>query len=138
MTSEDPREIAVIAPELFVPDVGEAIRFYTDKLGFQLYRVDPPGHHNEQSQFAIVTLGNAVVMFAIDALYIGMGGRIAEERGSAIDIRIMVSDVNAMYERCRQHGVAVVHDLADRYYGLRDFVIADLNGFRLRFASPRG
>jgi hypothetical protein len=34
--------------------------------------------------------------------------------------------------------VEIVHEIADRYYGLRDFVISDLNGFRLRFASSLG
>ncbi len=56
-------------------------------------------------------------------------------RGLAIEIRIIVPDVNAVYKRCRDAGVQVVRDIADRDYDLRDFIIEDLNGFRLRFAA---
>ncbi len=132
----DPREVAIVAPELFVPDVGAAIRFYVEKLGFRLYRVDPPDEPGPHSEFAIVTLDGAVVMLAHDRLYAAMGGSTESQRGVAIDVRIMVPDADAVYQRCRDNGVTVAHDIADRYYGLRDFVIADLNGFRLRFASP--
>ena len=125
-----------MCPELFVPDVGAAIDFYTGKLGFTLYRVDPSGETGPHSEFAILTLGRAVVMFAADHLYEAMGGIIQSPRGVAIDIRIMVDDADAVYNRCRESGVEIVHEIADRYYGLRDFVISDLNGFRLRFASP--
>ena len=127
-----------MCPELFVPDVGAAIDFYTGKLGFTLYRVDPPGETGPHSEFAILTLGRAVVMFAADHLYEAMGGIIQSPRGVAIDIRIMVDDADAVYNRCREGGVEIVHEIADRYYGLRDFVISDLNGFRLRFASSLG
>jgi len=125
-----------VCPELFVPDVGAAIDFYTGKLGFTLYRVDPPGEPGPASEFAILTLGRAVVMFAKDDLYAAMGGSTESPRGVAIDVRIMVDDADAMYNRCRESGVQIVYDIADRYYGLRDFVITDLNGFRLRFAAP--
>jgi len=125
-----------VCPELFVPDVGAAIDFYTGKLGFTLYRVDPPGEPGPASEFAILTLGRAVVMFAKDDLYAAMGGSTESPRGVAIDVRIMVDDADAMYNRCRESGVEIVYDIADRYYGLRDFVITDLNGFRLRFAAP--
>jgi uncharacterized glyoxalase superfamily protein PhnB len=125
-----------VCPELFVPDVGAAIDFYTGKLGFTLYRVDPPGETGPRSEFAILTLERAVVMFAADQLYAAMGGIIQSPRGVAIDIRIMVDDADAVYNRSRESDVEIVHEIADRYYGLRDFVISDLNGFRLRFASP--
>jgi len=136
MAATDPREVAPLCPELFVPDVGAAIDFYTGKLGFTLYRVDPPGKPGPHSEFAILTLERAVVMFAQDHLYEAMGGSIESRRGVAIDVRIMVDDADAVYNRCRESGVAIVHEIADRYYGLRDFVISDMNGFRLRFASP--
>jgi uncharacterized glyoxalase superfamily protein PhnB len=131
----DSREVAPVCPEIFVPDVGAALDFYTGKLGFALYRVDPPGDPGPRSEFAIVTLGRAVVMFARDDLYAATGGTIESRRGVAIDIRVMVDDADAVYNQSRVNGVEIVHEIGDRYYGLRDFVIADLNGFRLRFAS---
>lgn len=34
-------------------------------------------------------------------------------------------------------GTRIALDIGDRYYGLRDFIIEDPNGYRLRFASPK-
>lgn len=114
-----------VAPEFFVPDVDAATAFYTQKLGFEVLRA---GH-----EFAIVYLGEAFVLLAHQALY---GRRLEDsELGLAVDIRIMVPDVDAMHARCLDNEVEIVHDIGDREYGLRDFTIRDLNGFRLRFAS---
>jgi uncharacterized glyoxalase superfamily protein PhnB len=32
-------------------------------------------------------------------------------------------------------GARIIVPIADRYYGLRDFIIADPNGFGVRFAT---
>ena len=130
----DPREHALVAPELFVPDVDAAVRFYEEKLGFEPLRREQEGG---RSSFAIVALGEAIVMFADQAHYAPMGGGgIEGTRGSAIDVRFMVEDVDSMYARCIAADVSIALDIADRYYGLRDFIIRDLNGYRLRFAAP--
>src|SRR5216117_228362 len=78
-----------------------------------------PGSPGPASEFAILTLGRAVVMFAKDDLYAAMGGSTESPRGVAIDVRIMVDDADAMYNRCRESGVQIVHDIADRSYGQR-------------------
>ena len=129
----DAREEAPVAPEFFVSDVGAAIQFYTDKLGFRLVRLEPEGTPGPTSVFAVVDLGEAQILLANESLY---AGEHLRERGAGVDIRIMVPDVDAIYQRCHENSVAIVHDIADRYYGLRDFIIADPNGFRLRFAAP--
>ena len=59
----------------------------------------------------------------------------ATPRGVGIDTRIMVDDVDAMYRRATDNGVTIVHDIGNRPYGLRDFIIRDPDGFRLRFAA---
>lgn len=123
----DLSELAPTAPEFFVPDVSEAARFYVEALGFQPIRVE--------FAFAVLRLGDSIVMLADQQMYGGMGGSAAPERGAFVDIRIIVPDVDAVYDRCVERGVMVVHEIADRPYGLRDFIVRDLNGFRLRFAS---
>jgi uncharacterized glyoxalase superfamily protein PhnB len=126
-------EYAPVAPEFFVPDVGAAVRYYTDAFGFRLLRADPAGEPNADTLFAILRLGDeGVVMFMNERWY---GGE-PEPRGRSVDIRFMVAGVDAVYKRCREHGVQITHDIADRDYGLRDFIARDQYGFRLRFASP--
>jgi len=129
-----PSEFVPVAPEFFVSDVGAAIHFYTDKLGFKPLRLEPEGEPGPRTIFAVVALGEAHVLLAHESLY--AGGPLGGERGAGADTRIMVPDVDAIYARCRENGVTIVHAIADRDYGLRDFIIADPNGFRLRFAAP--
>jgi catechol 2,3-dioxygenase-like lactoylglutathione lyase family enzyme len=75
----DPTELAPVAPELFVPDVEEAVRFYIEILGFESHRVE--------STFAIVGIGAAIIMFADQRMYGAMGGQSGgSERGAYIDI----------------------------------------------------
>jgi uncharacterized glyoxalase superfamily protein PhnB len=128
----DSRENAPLAVELFVQDVDEAARFYADALGFEVMRVE----HGDAGQavFAIVALGEAVVMFMLDHFYAGQRAEL-DERGAGIDVRIMVPDADAVYERARAAGLDVMHEIGDRYYGLRDFIVRDPYGFRLRFAT---
>jgi len=51
------------------------------------------------------------------------------------NIRIMVPDVNYHWKLANEIGAQIVIPLADRYYGLRDFTIADPDGFGVRFAT---
>ena len=135
MNGYDPRENAPLAVELFVPDVMAAVRWYTDNLGFEVVRVDPPG--SETPTFALAALGDAVIMFMHDAFYSGDRSALPA-RGAGIDVRVMVADVDAVYRRVREAGAPITHHIADRDYGLRDFIMRDPNGFGLRFASPLG
>ena len=129
----DSAELVPVAPELFVPDVGEAVRFYTGQLGFETKIVEPEGEPGPRTMFAVVALGPARVLLAHDVLY---GEPLAGPRGLGVDIRFMVKDVDAVYGRVRAARLKIVREIGDRDYGLRDFIVADLNGFRLRFAAP--
>jgi catechol 2,3-dioxygenase-like lactoylglutathione lyase family enzyme len=51
------------------------------------------------------------------------------------NIRVMVSNVDAYWRRAIQHGATILSPIEDRYYGLRDFVIAGPDGLGLRFAT---
>jgi catechol 2,3-dioxygenase-like lactoylglutathione lyase family enzyme len=51
------------------------------------------------------------------------------------NIRVMVPKVDDYWRLAREVGARIIVPLADRYYGLRDFTIADPDGFGVRFAS---
>ena len=55
----DSAEFVPVAPELFVPDVAEAVRFYTGRLGFETKIVEPEGEPGPRTAFAVVALGPA-------------------------------------------------------------------------------
>ena len=119
-----------IAPELFVRDIDASLRFYVEQLGFRTVR--------REAGFAVVSLGDAHLLLATpDETVQAMANWLAAgPRGVGVHIRIMVDAVDALYQRASASSATVVQGLDDRAYGLRDFIIADPDGFLLRFASP--
>ncbi len=119
-----------IAPELFVRDIDASLRFYVEQLGFRTVR--------RESSFAVVVLGDAHLLLATpDEAVPAMESWLASgPRGVGLNIRIMVDAVDALYQLASDRGATVVREIDDRVYGLRDFIIADPDGFLLRFASP--
>ena len=133
MARADPQEAVPITVELFVPDVEASVRFYTEKLGFTVLRMDRASlGGRDQVSFAAIAMGRAVLFVAHDSLY---GEAPTAQRGAGIDVRIMVDDVDAVYRLALDNGISIAHDVADRPYGLRDFIIRDPDGFRIRFAT---
>jgi len=51
------------------------------------------------------------------------------------NIRVMVSGVDDYWKLVNELGARIVVPIGNRYYGLRDFTIADPDGFGIRFAS---
>jgi uncharacterized glyoxalase superfamily protein PhnB len=46
----------------------------------------------------------------------------------------MVPNVDDYWTRANEIGAQIIVSIDDRYYGLRDFIIADPDGFGIRFA----
>ena len=47
----------------------------------------------------------------------------------------MVPNVDDYWQLVNAMGARILVPIADRYYGLRDFIFADPDGYGLRFAS---
>ena len=62
----------------------------------------------------------------------------APPRFPLANIRVMVPNVDDHWRLANEIGARIIVPIADRYYGLRDFIIADLEGFGVRFASALG
>jgi catechol 2,3-dioxygenase-like lactoylglutathione lyase family enzyme len=134
MAETDPRELVPVTVELFVPDVEASVSFYAEKLGFELMRLERGMiDGQERATFAVVGLERAAFLIAHRTLE---GAPAARPAGGAVHIRIIVDDVDALHRRAKENGVAIIYDIADRAYGLRDFIVEDPDGFRVRFASP--
>jgi catechol 2,3-dioxygenase-like lactoylglutathione lyase family enzyme len=107
-------------PSLAVNDVLAAADFYTKKLGFSLGFIwgDPP-------TFAGVNLGNVQI-------FLEQG--VPSPKGCGVYFH--VGDADELYEYHRISGVEVVEPPGDRHYGLRDYAVRELHGYRLAFGHP--
>lgn len=127
MLTGNERDIPV-APEFLVADLALSLGFYTDRLGFRLIR--------REDGFAVVALGDAHVLLAVPKDPKMRAWLASGLRGAGVNVRIMVDDVDAMYGRASAADGPVVFKIKDQAYGLRDFMVADPDGYLLRFASP--
>lgn len=102
---------------LAVRDIPSAVDFYTKKLGFRVGFLwgDPP-------TFAGVNLGETQIFLRKD---------IPNPEGCMVYFQ--VGDADELYEFHRGNGVEVLEPPGDREYGIRDYAVRDLHGYRLVF-----
>ena len=107
--------------EIMVQDLDRSLALYT-ALGFMLERRD----------------GNfAALLWEGRRLFLDQRSDLAPLSTAArANVRILTSDVDAVWAVAQTLGLSVEQSIGDRYYGLRDFTVLDPDGFGLRFASP--
>lgn len=104
--------------EIVSVDLQKMLSFYVS-LGFRIERRTGP--------FAVVS-GFGVRMFLAENPDAPTSRRWA-------NIRIMVPDVDLIWDLVSAAGLKSSNMVADRAYGLRDFLVADPSGFEIRFAQ---
>jgi catechol 2,3-dioxygenase-like lactoylglutathione lyase family enzyme len=122
----DPTEQLVT--EIVVRDTQRSSDFYR-RLGFKLLRDD--------GDFVELTWENhRLFLAALSAFHdVPQVEPPVPPRFPRANVRVMVPDVDHYWKLANEIGAQVIVPIADRYYGLRDFIIADPDGFGVRFAS---
>jgi catechol 2,3-dioxygenase-like lactoylglutathione lyase family enzyme len=122
-----PEEQLVV--ELLVRDLQRSLAFYR-ALGFDVLQAD--------EKFAVLAWEG-------HRLFLDQQEGLPDPRPRpTMNVRVMVPDVDQHWRRAGEVGACVVAPIGDRPYGLRDFTIADPDGFGVRFATrleavgPRG
>ncbi len=120
--------------ELFVADLDASIRFYEDVLGFQLER--------RQTDYASLRRGDAVLglgpIAKLPAAATGPGfsqERLAVDRGAGVEIVLEVAELDDAFARARAAGHPVASPPQLQPWGLRDFRLADPDGYYLRVTN---
>jgi catechol 2,3-dioxygenase-like lactoylglutathione lyase family enzyme len=107
--------------EVYVRNLARSRDFY-QRLGFTLLRED---------------VDFAELVWEEHRFFLASGAGVSPEPGTpTANVRIMVPDVDRFWQLCADLGARVIAPIDDRYYGLRDFTIADPDGFGIRFATP--
>lgn len=131
-----------LVPELAVSDWQKSLQFYRDVLGF---RVD---YQRPEEGFAFLSLGQAELM--IDQIGIGRdfdNGHLpdAPPFGRGMNLQIEVADVAALEASLNAHGIPLMLPMEERWYrvddqetGNRQFIVADPDGYLLRFFQNLG
>ena len=104
-------------------DVAETLAYYKNVLGFESTWTwdDPP-------TFGSATSGGVTIMFSLQP-------ELAKHvRGHQHGIK--VDDADELYRRHTANKATVVSPIEDKPWGLREYILEDLNGYHLRFAGP--
>jgi catechol 2,3-dioxygenase-like lactoylglutathione lyase family enzyme len=120
--------------ELFVGDLDRAVAWYESALGFRVV-----------SRFEdYVSVGNGSVVLGLGPVaklpVTGSGpghtqDRVLADAGAGVEIVLELdrpADVDEAAAHCAAVGVALVEPLVDRPWGLRDFRVADPDGYYIR------
>ena len=122
----DPREQLVT--EIVVRDIRHSVDFYS-RLGFELLR--------DGGDFVELTWEDHRLFLAeLSAFHEVHDVELpAPPKFPLANVRVMVPNVDEYWKLANEIGAQIIVPIADRYYGLRDFIIADPDGFGVRFAS---
>ncbi len=122
----DPTEQLVT--EIVVRDIKRSTEFYS-LLGFELLR--------DGGDFVELTWEDHRLFLAELSAFHEVDGveMPAPPQFPLANIRVMVPNVDDHWRLANEIGARIIVPVADRYYGLRDFIIADPDGFGVRFAS---
>jgi lactoylglutathione lyase len=121
--------------ELFVEDLDTSIGFYA-ALGFAVER--------REHDYASLRWGDAVIGLGPIAKLPPDGPgpgftqeRLAGARGAGVEIVLEVDDLDAALAVVRAAGHRLAEPPQDRPWGLRDFRLADPDGYYLRITTGR-
>lgn len=133
---------AALVPEFAVSDWRRSRAFYVGVLGFAV-RYERP-----EEGFCCLALGAAELM--IDQIGLGRtfgDGHLPTEPpfGRGLNLQIAVEAIDPLLAALAAAGVPLYLPPEERWYrrdktevGVRQFVVADPDGYLLRFAEPRG
>jgi uncharacterized glyoxalase superfamily protein PhnB len=114
-----------ITPMIHVPDVRATADWYRD-LGFVLTGFNKVG---ESWDWARLTFGGGAVMFSI-------GGKPSDAHRREVDLYLPLDEgLDALFETLKDR-VEVFEAPHDTEYGMREFIIRDLNRFWVSFGQP--
>ena len=113
-----------VVPMIHVPDVRATVDWYVS-IGFKSVRLN---EEEGELNWALLSLGNSEIM-------LNSGGRVSGEWRREVDLYVHSEDVDDLYRGLKDR-VEVVEGLHDTFYGMREFIIRDLNRFWVTFGQP--
>jgi uncharacterized glyoxalase superfamily protein PhnB len=113
-----------VTPMIHVSDV-RATKDWYESIGFVLTGANEV---DGEMDWARLSYGNSDVMFS-------EGGRPSTHDRREVDLYIQTEDLDDLYLRLRDR-VEIREELHETFYGMKEFIIRDLNGFWITFGQP--
>lgn len=107
-------------PCFAVRDLEKALGFYVENLGFQV-------SFRNGTVFAIVTRNQVEIGLGLD--------RSGDKAGRG-GCYLKLQGIDSLHEELRCKGIEMAHALKTEAYGMREFMIRDLDGNTVNFGEP--
>ena len=109
---------------IHVPDVRTAVEWYRS-IGFEVLDI---GEIEGEASFALLAFGEGRVMF-------NEGGSRSDAHRREVDLYVETEKVDEIFNGIKDR-VEVFEPPHDTFYGMREFIIRDLNRFWITFGEP--
>jgi len=120
--------MGVISPLLAVRNIKESIEFYMTSLGFEMGMAFPDANNPE---YVDLSKDGMVLMF-IPAENHGISAD--EKLGIGVYLYMQIDgDIDEYYDELKKKGVKIAVDIKDEPFGVRDFTVEDIDGYKLTF-----
>ena len=117
-----------ISPTLAVRNMKQTIQFYEDSLGFKMGMAFP---NTDNPEYADLSKDGVVVMF-IPTGNVGIGAK--EKLGVGVNLYMQIDgNIDEYCNELKNKGIKIIVDIKDEPYGIRDFTVEDINGYKLTF-----
>jgi uncharacterized glyoxalase superfamily protein PhnB len=113
-----------VIPMIHVPDVRATVEWYVS-IGFRAVRFN---EEDGEMNWALLSLGNSEIM-------LNSGGRLSSEHRREIDLYVHSDNIDELYLRLKDR-LEMVEELHDTCYGMREFIVRDVNRFWITFGQP--
>lgn len=110
-------------PMLHVPDVEATTEWYRS-IGFE---VRDKGSDGQDIVFALLAFGNSELMLSA-------GGEASVAWRREVDLYVEVDDLDAAFRKV-DGKAELVEDRHETFYGMREFIIRDINRFWITFGQ---
>jgi hypothetical protein len=114
-----------VVPMIHVPDVRATVAWY-EGIGFTV-KATYADETGDNFSFAIVSFGETEVMFNTD-------GQTSDQWRREVDLYVYTDNVDELYEKLKD-SVDIVEGPHDKFYGMRELIIRDLNRFWITFGQ---
>lgn len=122
--------MGAISPTLAVRNMKQTIEFYKDSLGFKMGLAFP---NADNPEYADLSKDGMVLMF-IPAENVGIGSE--EKLGVGVNLYMNIDgDIDEYYKELKDRKVRIAVEIKDEPYGIRDFTVEDIEGYKLTFCQ---
>jgi orotate phosphoribosyltransferase len=112
---------------IHVPDVRATVEWY-QSIGFSV--INTYADDEDELSFALLSFGSSQVMF-------NEGGKSSTSVRREVDLYVYADRVDELYQGLKDR-VEVVEEPHDTFYGMREFVVRDVNRFWVTFGQRAG